>query len=267
MTLNTVNVNSSKFIWRSNLVFSLNRNKIIKLFGDTEQVDLGGGKIVTRLLPDYSNEWFPGKAIDVVWNYKLTGIWQLGEETAAAVYDQQPGFNKAEDVNNDGNYTAKEDKQFIGYRRPRYRLGLRNEFDFFKNFSASVFIRADLGHIASVPWFQTNLWSSADRNNAYQRPYWTPTDPNEEYAMLSVTYQMFGGGMQIYQPTSFVRIQDVSLAYTLPAAVAKQIRIGNMRIFGSIRNLARFTKWPGYDPESGSSPMPRTYTLGVSLTL
>jgi len=267
MTLNTVNVNQSKFTWRSSLVFSLNRNKIKKLFGATEQIDLGGGNIVTRLLPDYSNEWFPGKAIDAVWDYKLIGIWQLGEAAAADVYGQQPGFNKAEDVNKDGVYSAKEDKQFIGFRKPRYRLGLRNEFDFLKNFTASVFIRADLGQIAAVPWLTESLWSAADREGSYKRPYWTPTDPNTEWAMLSVTYQMFGGGIQIYQPSSFVRIQDVSLSYTLPTDVAKQIKIGNLRFFGTIRNLCRFTEWRGYDPESGFSPMPRTYTVGLSLTL
>ena len=38
-TVNTVNVNKKDFSWRSNLVFSFNRNKIKKLFGDYETVN------------------------------------------------------------------------------------------------------------------------------------------------------------------------------------------------------------------------------------
>jgi TonB-dependent starch-binding outer membrane protein SusC len=266
MTLNTVNVKKSKFIWRSNLVFSLNRNKIIELFGDTEQVDLGGGKIVTRPVPDYTNGWFPGQAIDVVWDYKTTGIWQLDEAAEADVYKQKPGYYKALDVNGDGNYTAKEDKQFIGHTRPLYRLGLTNEFDFLTNFTASIFIRADLGQISPVPLLTWGT-STYDRHNTYQRPYWTPTNQNPDWPSMAPLYDAFGGGITIYQPSSFVRIQDVSLAYNLPAAIAKQMKIDRMRIFVSVRNLCRFTSWRYFDPESGFSPMPRTYTFGLSLSL
>ena len=266
MTLNTVNVNRTKLNWKSSLVLSLNRNKIKKLFGDYEEIDLGGGNVVKRLLPDYTNGWFPGEAIDVVWDYKITGIWQSIDATQAAVYKQKPGYYKALDVNGDGNYTAKEDKMFIGYTKPRYRLGLRNDFVFLTNFTASIFVRADLGQIAAVPFLTWNT-STLDRLNTWQRPYWTPTDPNPDWPSLAPLYDAFGGGITIYQPTSFVRIQDVSLAYTVPPLFAKRMKMANMRVFCSVRNLCRFTEWRYYDPESGFSPMPRTYTVGLSLSI
>jgi TonB-dependent starch-binding outer membrane protein SusC len=266
MTLNTVNINHPRFSWKSNFVLSLNRNKIKKLFGDYEEIDLGGGNIVKRLLPDYSNGWFPGQPIDVVWDYRITGIWQLDEKAQADAYKQKPGYYKAQDVNGDGVYTAKEDKQFIGYKRPRYRLGLRNDFDFLKNFTASIFIRADLGQIAAVPFLTWNT-SEFDRKNMWQRPYWTPTNANPDWPSLAPLYDAFGGGITIYQPSSFVRIQDVSLAYTLPSSITRRAKMDNLRVFVSVRNLCRFTKWRYYDPESGFNAMPRTYTLGLSLSL
>jgi len=265
MTLNTVNVKESKFNWRSSLVFSFNRNKIKKLFGDIGTYTLSG-KEITGEVPDYSNGWFPGQAIDVVWNYKTTGIWQLNEAAEAAVYKQKPGDVKALDVDGSGNYTSTGDKMFIGYERPRYRLGLKNEFDFLTNFTASIFIRADLGQIGRDPYITENT-SMFDRLNTFQRPYWTPTNNNSEWPALGALYNAFGGGIAIYKPASFVRIQDVSLAYSLPAALSKRIKINNMRIFASVRNLCVFTKWPGYDPESGNTPMPKTYTLGINLSL
>ena len=67
----------------------------------------------------------------------------------SAGYDLEPGDFKAVDVNGDGKYIDLQDKQFIGYDAPRYRIGLRNDVTFLKNFTASVFVRADLGHIGS----------------------------------------------------------------------------------------------------------------------
>src|SRR5690606_14138451 len=68
LTLNTKNINRPSFQWNSGLVFSLNRNKIIELFGDYSTYTLLNQER-TGDVPDFSNGWFPGQAIDVVWNY------------------------------------------------------------------------------------------------------------------------------------------------------------------------------------------------------
>jgi TonB-linked SusC/RagA family outer membrane protein len=264
ITLKTINVDQAKITWKSNLVFSLNRNEIKKLFGNYEDVEIKG-VMVRREIPDYTNQWFPGKAIDVVWNYDILGIWQLGEETEAAVYKQKPGEYKALDVDQSGNYTEKEDKVFLGNKEPQYRIGLNNEFAFLKNFTASVFVRADLDFLRDFSYVRAGT-STMDRVGAWARPYWTPTDPNNEWPSLAHIYTALSG-LGNYLPSSYVRIQDVSLSYTVPASLSRRFQLENLRIYGSVRNLVTFTKWPGFDPESGTSPMPRTYTLGISLSL
>jgi TonB-dependent starch-binding outer membrane protein SusC len=98
-------------------------------------------------------------------------------------------------------------------------------------------------------------------------PYWTADNPNNEYARLNTDTAPFGGGIMIYKPRSFVRVQDVSLTYNLPSALVKRLGMMGLNVFGSVRNLATFTNWPGWDPESGMAPMPRTYTLGLNLSL
>jgi TonB-dependent starch-binding outer membrane protein SusC len=279
LTLNTKNITNPNFSWRSNFVFSLNRNKIKKLFGDVGPYTLLGEEHYGEV-PDYSNQWFPGQPIDVVWDYDVTGIWQTGEQEAAT-YGLQPGDFKAADVNGDGKYVNLDDKKFIGYEAPRYRLGLRNDFTFLKNFTASFFIRADLGHVGSYREALNSGYESNDRWNRNNGPvpYWTADRPDSEYARLNPIVSSFGGGLMIYKPRSFVRIQDVSLLYSLPAAIAQRMKLSNLQVFGSVRNLATFTKWPGWDPESGLiptpppsplpvvTPMPRTYTFGLSFSL
>lgn len=264
-TLNSVNISKSNFEWSSDLVFSLNRNKIRKLFGDTGTYTLLGEE-KSGELPDFTNGWFPGQDIDVVWNYDIIGIWQSNEAEEARKYNMNPGDYKGIDVNGDNKFIDLDDKQFIGYERPRFLLGLRNDFAFLKNFTASVFIRADLGHIGS---YIVNPPGQADRANKSNGPdpYWTVDKPNDEFPRLNHYTAAYGGGLGIYKPRSFVRIQDLSLAYNLPTQVVNQVNIKNLQIFCTVRNLATFTKWPGWDPESGLSPMPSTYTAGLHLSL
>ena len=268
INLNTVNINNQNFSWNTNLVFSFNRNKIISLFGDYSTYTLRGEEC-TSDVPDFTNGWFPGQSIDVVWDYNVCGIWQSDEAAEAAVYGLEPGDFKAEEVVKDGVYTDTDDKQFIGNTKPRYHLGLRNDFTFLKNFTASVFIRADLGHIKSYSAALNNGYESDDRcsRNKGPVPYWTSDKPNYEYARLNPTLSSFGGGLMIYKHCSFVRIQDFSLAYSLPSSLTQRLKAKNIQIYGSVRNLATFTDWPGWDPESGMTPMPRTYTFGLNFSI
>ncbi len=265
LTVDSWNLNESNFSWKSNLAFSLNRNEIRELFGDIGTYTLLGTER-TGDVPDFSNQWFPGEAIDVVWDYDVVGIWQLEEATEAAEYNMQPGDFKAIDVNNDGRYVNLEDKKFIGYTAPRYRLGFRNDLTFLKNFSASIFLRADLGHIGEYPDALNGGFESNDRRSRINGPvpYWTANNRNDEYARLDVNTSAYGGGLMIYKPRSFVRIQDLSLTYNVPINMTQMLRLKTLQVYGSVRNLATFTKWPGWDPESGMDPMPRTITLGLN---
>ena len=70
------------------------------------------------------------------------------------------------------------------------------------------------------------------------------------------------------------RVQDVNLAYAVPANLVQRVKVNNMRVFVSARNLFTFTKWPGWDPEGWSSaavpvnqPMPKTFTVGLNMSL
>lgn len=268
ISVNTVNVRTPDVLWKSNFVFSLNRNKIKKLFGDYGTYTLLG-KQVTGEIPDFSNQWFPGRALDVIWDYDISGIWQTGEEALAAEYNLQPGDFKAVDVDGDKRYVDLLDKQFIGFENPRYRLGLRNDVHFLKRFTASLFVRADLGHSGAYGDGLNVSWDQNDRRNRWTGPipYWTADRPNNEYPRLNTYLAAFGGGIMVYKPKSFVRIQDVSLSYDLPSDFLQRYRINHMQVFTSVRNLATFTKWPGWDPESGMDPMPRTFTFGLNISL
>ncbi|WP_236973646.1 SusC/RagA family TonB-linked outer membrane protein [Membranihabitans maritimus] len=266
MMINSVNISSENFNWRTTFNLSLNRNEIISLFGESGNYTLEGQQYEGEI-PDFENEWFIGRPIDAVWNYDIVGVWQEEEADEAETYGLEPGDLKGADLNNNGTYEALDDKTFIGYEQPRYRLGLRNEFNFLQNFSASIFLRADLGHIGAFS-HAIHRHSTYDRRNTPPTPYWTAENRSNEWPRLGQNDAPYGGGIMVFKSREFVRIQDVTLNYTLPSEIAQVANFQSLRVFASIRNLATFTEWPGWDPESGiNSPMPRTYTVGLSMSL
>lgn len=266
LTLNSVNINSNDIKWSSRLVFSLNRNKIKELYGIKGQYTLMGKKHKGEI-PDFKNEWFIGRSIDAVWNYDMIGIWQEDEANAAARYGLIPGDIKARDLNNDDNYTELQDKVFLGHTVPRYFIGFRNEINFFGNFTFSILFNAKLGHIRPFP-DAIHTYSTYNRRNTQPVSYWTKENKSKEWPRLVQHLGPFGGGVMIYKPASFVRIQNLSLSYRFSSAIVEQFQLKNMRVFLSAQNVAVFTKWPGFDPVTGiEEPMPRIITAGIDITL
>ena len=72
--LNTVNISKKDFTWKTNLTFSLNRNKIVDLYGDKKD--------------DLANRWFIGQPMKVIYDLEKVGIWQTEDKELAAKYGQ-----------------------------------------------------------------------------------------------------------------------------------------------------------------------------------
>jgi TonB-dependent starch-binding outer membrane protein SusC len=264
IVLNSRIINRQNFSWRANVNVGINRNEIVSLYGDMVDIEDENGNVIgQREADDYTNNWFIGKPIDVIWQPKIIGVWQIGEETQAARYGQFPGDFKLEDVNDDGRINDL-DKQYLGYREPRLRWNMRHEFNFFKNFDASFMLYSYWGHMASMNSAK-NRTSFPERVNSYKIPFWTPETPHNEYARI---YSAEGGAVfDVWRDRSFIRLDNVSLSYSVPSALLNRVQIQNLKIFTTVRNVGWWApKWEFWDPEN-SGPNPRYFTLGVNLTL
>jgi hypothetical protein len=79
---------------------------------------------------------------------------------------------------------------------------------------------------------------------------------------------------------SFLRINNLTLGYTLPSDLLSRLRMANFRIYATVNNLAVFTNYTGYDPEANTRrrtpltpgvdyaayPRSKTYIMGVNLS-
>ncbi len=268
ITLNSININKNNFTWKSNFIFSHNQNKIKSLYGDMLDVlDEDGNIVGQKEADDISNNWFIGQSIDRIWDYEWLGIWQLNEAEEAAKYGKEPGDNKLRDVNNDGQYNPSDDKIFLGYTKPQYRFGFRNDIVFFKHFEFSAFLRADIGFMGRNSFYTNHDIGGGqfDRQNIFEFDYWTPENQDAKYPRLAVNIS--SPEYSVWENRSFLRFQEMSFAYNVPKDYYERYAINNLKIFVTMHNAFTITSWTHYDPESGETPMPKHFTFGLNLSL
>lgn len=261
LSLSASIIQRQNFAWNASGNFSLNRRKIKKLYGDMVNVtDIEGNITGQKEGDDIKNKWFIGHDPDQIWDYERAGVWQLEEKEEAAKYGLQPGDFKYTDQNQDGVMTDK-DKTFQGYKTPRFRWTLRNEFTFFKDISFSFMLYSLWGQYDSFNR-AANVSNFPDRCSEYVQPHWTSTNPINDYARIGS--KNIGS---VYIDKSFIRLDNVTLSYNVPRSFLKKISVQNMRFSLSARNVGVFAPhWNFWDPEK-SEPLSRTFNLGVNFTL
>jgi len=272
LSLNSVNMKHPNFSWWSTATFTINRNKIVHLYGLTNDYDPTGKLIGQSEKDDVANRWFIGHDMDEIWDLKILGVWQLNEATEAAKFGVRPGDFKLQDVNGDGKFSD-ADRQFVGYRNPKYQWSLRNEFTFLHDFDLSFLIYSNWGMKEEFNQAKNN-GGFIDRQNSYIVPYWTPTNPINDFARLFSSNG--SAAFNAYRQTSFIRLSTVALAYTLPSKMLSRAKIQALKIYVNVNNVAVYQpEWSWWDAEyrvnpptdRGIIPPPRYYTLGINLTL
>ena len=259
ITINSINIQTNKFQWQSNLVFSHNKNTIVHLYGSDTN---GDGKEDD----DLSNSWFIGQPINSYYDYVFDGIYQEGDQIPSG---SQPGFVRLKDLNGDGKIDI-NDRTIIGSGvQPKNRFGITNNFSY-GNLSLSVMVNAMQDWISNFPLLDISTSPNTPGRpvNQLDAGYWT--SDNKSNTRSSIVYaNPLGHGWYISR--NFVRIQDVSLAYNFSKDLLTKLKMSDLRVFMSGKNLFTFTKWLGSDPESGGItsssfyPMPRIITFGFNM--
>ncbi|WP_160366824.1 SusC/RagA family TonB-linked outer membrane protein [Sphingobacteruim zhuxiongii] len=247
------------FRWETSLTFALNRDKLTRLYGDGNDSDIG-------------NSWFVGKSLGAIYDYEMAGgVWTEDEFFRGEVLEGwYPGqFKYVDQGTKDNVIDPTNDRTVIGYTSPSYRFSINNTFSY-KNFSLSVFINSIQGgsnrYMANNVENANPLYYFPDRhNNSAVNPYWSPLAPTTNTTgIYNVPLRQSG----IYQSRSFVRIQDISLGYSFKNELLKKLNMQNAQIYVSSKNPYVWTKWQGWDPESGASDIPvmRNVVVGLNVS-
>lgn len=277
--LSSVNIKNPNFVWKTSVAFSYNNNMINKLYGNMEYtLDDAGNIISQKEADDKSNGWFIGKSISEIWNYRVTGIWQKDEATEAARYNQRPGDPKVansytEDDKADGTPVYNDnDKQFLGQTAPPINWSLRNEFTIYRNWDLAINMYSYMGH-KSLDGNYTNNYNDGslytNNYNPFVNLYWTVDNPTNDWARLDARGPAGAGTARLYD-RSFIRLDNISLAYKLPKELTQRLKMNNVKIYASVRNVATWSaskEWKYFgDPETGGLAT-RMFNLGFNLSL
>jgi len=282
ISVNSQNIVGKNFSWNTSLGFSKYSNKIKHLYYQyVDVLDANGNVLSSEEVSDIGNQWFIGQPISSIWNYRVTGIWQTNEVDEAARYGQRPGDPKvannytADDVKNaNGTVTPvynDNDKEFLGQTQAPIMWSLRNDFTY-KNFNFSVNIYSYWGHksLSGAYLNQDNGTSTISQGlaNTYEKPYWTIENPSRFWSRLESKGPAGLNAPQRVFDRSFIRLDNVSVGYTLPKKLTSAYNIQKLKVFASVRNLAVWNKdknWRYWDIETGELA-PRIFTFGANLT-
>ena len=281
LSLHSLNIKNDLLEWTTTFGFSYNKNKITHLYYENENIlDAEGNVIGTKERDDIDNKWFIGQPINVIWDYRVTGIWQADEIEEANKYGQKPGDPKvannytADDVvNADGSVTHtynNKDKEFLGQTTPPFHWSLRNDFVLWKNLNISFNIYSYMGH-KSLSGNYLNNDDDGGRMayalaNLPAKEYWTIDNPTNKYGRIEAKGPTGAAGAQKLYDRSFIRLENISVGYTLPKKWTAKFDLERVKIYGTVRNVAVWAKdWEYADPETGEWAS-RIYTLGLNLT-
>jgi len=262
ISVNTENIKTSNFVWRTSLALWSNKNKIISLYGKVPVTDASGNTTYQEL-DDRANGWFIGQNINTIWDFNILGVWRVDELDKAKSFGFQPGDFKIQDVNNDGKFTV-DDKVFVGQTTPKLNLNFRSEFTIYKNWDFSFQLYGRFGQKTQFNE-AANVDRFYDRAQFYKRPYWTPYNQINDYARMMSSLGS-GIGLNVWRNSSFVRVNNVSLAYTVPKAKLDKLKFSGLKFYFNIQNALVVTPWEFFDPENKSFT-PSYGTLGINLTL
>lgn len=286
LTLNTVNIDKKGFQWRSNLVFSMNRNKVKEMDTATSLIDKTNqtGSTITIL-----TRTAVGQPIGQFYGYKVIGRFEKAEDfyykkdgvvTPVALPEGMTiaknsvwiGDYMFEDINGDG-VINEEDRTYIGNPEPDFTFGFGNTFSY-KGFDLSVYLSGSVGNEV-VNWGRRELEDSHANNNLLKSAL--------DYAQLGLinsngpddyrNVQIIGGDKyacrmsgstktnesnyrfsdRYVEDGSYLRIQSISLGYNFPRKWMQPLGIQNLKVYCNLQNVYTFTKYKGMDPEIGSA--------------
>lgn len=214
-----------------------------------------------------------GSPIGSFFGYVADGLFQSQEEVdnhATQFGNVGPGDIKYRDLNNDGIINDR-DQTVIGSPIPRYTYGARLNADY-KGIDISIFVqgvgKAD-GYLYGqgiMPFFLGGTVQEQHKDR------WTPDNPDASYPRLAWNQTNNEQTSSFWMKSAaYTRLQNLQIGYTFPNGLMESIKIQNLRIYVSGRNLLTFDNfYEGYDPEApvsdgGWYPQMKSYTVGLNV--
>ena len=274
--------------WTAGVNMYVNRNKLVKLSSGQQE--------------DRNNNWFVGKPIDCIYDFKYEGIWQENEEELRKVLEPAgaPGMIKVQytgEYENGVPVRAISDEDKIPQSMECDFQGGFNTTVAWRNIDLSIVGAYKVGGLLISTLYGSSgyLNTLSGRNNNIDVDYWTPSNTGAHYpapnGVRDGNNPKYGSTLG-YFDASYLKIRTITLGYNFDQLQAlKNVGISKLRVYASILNpfvmCSPYKKESGMDPETNSygnenaavaygqkrlltigtnTPSTRTYMFGVNFT-
>lgn len=279
LTLNTENVKTKDFSWKSSLIYASNSNKVLNLGPSQSFFPVAPTGQVSPVIVKV------GLPVGTFWGYSTAGLLTTedvyGSKSAPKLsgVSQVTGDRKYVDINGDGVVTT-ADKHNLGNAQPKFTASFNNTFTY-KYFDLSFFFQGSFGNkIFNLLQQQLEKTTTTQNVSTVLLDRWDSTaNPNGKFPKVVNAPVVQVADIYI-EDGSYIRLKNITLGYNLPKSIASKILAKQARIYVSAQNLFTITDYKGLDPETnfydqnnlqpgidyGVYPNYRTYTVGINVT-
>ena len=254
MSLTTVNIKKQNFTWSTTLNASWQKDEIVSLSNGKQN--------------DIANNWFIGQPIGVIYGYKALGLWQKGDIDQYKLFNANgntftPGNVRVQDLNGDNKIDPNNDRQIIGWTRPRWVVGMTNSVSY-KNFTFDIFIYGRLN-------YKYNYGGEVQAARSVNRVinYYTENNTNAEFQ--KPIFNAGGAAGDAFFPAlgylnaDFLKIRNISMSYNVKGSNVAKLGMSDLRVFLQIQNPGMLTsKIKFMDMDVVGNTWNRGYTIGVN---
>lgn len=255
--------------WEWNIGFNVAtaRNKITALYGDVDKIYNVSGNSVQR-----TGNLFLGESLNNIYVYQFDKIAQEEDMEYVATLDLggrkvRPGDILPVDRNGD-KVIDDGDRYIIGNTDPKFYGGIHTELSW-RGLSLQIVATYSFGARRISNLYETLMQTNgATTTHADNLNRWTPENTNTDINRAYWGSDRFSMSMVDHgiQDASFLKISAMTLSYTFPKEWMQRIYFDNARIYFTANNPFTFTKYKGYDPESGDYyPSSRMYVVGLNI--
>ncbi|WP_303919851.1 TonB-dependent receptor [Draconibacterium sediminis] len=280
-SVNWVALDKENFGLNLGFNFGMNKNKI-KSLGIMEDFGVASSWASTEIGTDYWIE--QGSPVGQIRGYLSDGRYEVSDfegydadadewilregvaDNTSIIGTVRPGSMKLKDITGDGEVTV-DDNTIIGDVNPKASGGF--------NISARVY---DFDLSAIFSWSYGNDVYNANKieyTSTSRYPYrnmidimadgkrWTNIDENGQLVNDPATLEAMNANTTMWSPYmeryvlsdwavedgSFLRLNTLTLGYTVPKALTQKVHIENLRFYATANNVFVLTNYTGFDPE------------------
>jgi TonB-linked SusC/RagA family outer membrane protein len=277
LAISGISVDKKDFTIESAFNFSVLRNKLIDIIGNSDFIISGLNPRDEPDLQDNSHRNFVNQPLGLLWGLRYAGVYGLDEESEAALYNRNPGDAKYIDLNEDG-IINNDDMTVIGNPNPDFTWGFTTTANY-KNWTLNMVWNGVHGLDVFNSVKYNTYFGARDATNRDILNRWTPDNTSSNIPGYTPTSANARQSDQWIEDGSFIKLRNITLRYSVPVKKISWLKsFKSLSAYISAQNAIVLTEYSGFDPESlsnvgdraggfddGGYPIPRTFILGLDL--